>query len=386
MKFRFAYGTTGLQNLGLVKECKGWRRDGWIDEAQFRTIATAYASPLYHPNMMIRLLLFVATLLALFGVTGILALFFGNLHEDFIFLGCVLYGAAGWAAAEKFFIARQHYKSGVTEALIYHGCGFSIGGVAGLSDGNPHLSLVAATVVFAWAALRYLDVVCTVAATAAFGGFLFYELYNITALRVFIPLFFLVAFLPVYWVFHKAKRRETLVAWRLQFAVVESVSLLVIYAAGNYLVVRMLSESLLDMNLEVGEDIPLAPVFYFTTVAIPLLYLAVGIGKKDVVLLRVSLFAIAFSVFTFKYYFSLGHPEITLTAAGAVLLLMTLAVLRYLKTIRYGFTREGLSSSRWAALQAEALVISQTLGGAQQPQGKNFGGGTSGGAGAQTSF
>jgi hypothetical protein len=382
---RYAYETTSLQHLWLLKECKGWQRDGWISTVQLRSIESAYPSACYHPNMMIRLLLFAATLFALSGVTGILLLLFGQWHEDMLFLGSILYGAAGWWVAEKLFIARQHYKSGVNEALIYHACAFTITGAAGFFDFNGHVLGAVALLVFGWTAIRYLDVLCTLAAMLALGGLLFFELYNVSAVRAFIPIVFLVAFVPVFWLSRQMRKREALVAWHTQLVVVESVSLLVIYAAGNYLVVRMLSENLMDLSLEPGEDIPLAWFFYSTTVVIPLLYLYVGLRQKDVVLLRVSLLAIAFSVFTFKYYFSLGHPEITLTVAGIVLLAITWALMQYLKVMRHGYTREQLRSSRWAALQAEALVISQTLGGTTV-HGKNFGGGASGGGGAQSSF
>jgi hypothetical protein len=74
------------------------------------------------------------------------------------------------------------------------------------------------------------------------------------------------------------------------------------------------------------------------------IYLYVAIKHKDLVLLRVSLTVIALSVFTFKYYFSLGHPEITLTIAGIVLLLVSIALLNYLKVVRNGYTRENLLS------------------------------------------
>jgi hypothetical protein len=385
MKIRFAYQAQPLHHLWLLKECKGWFKDGWLEATQLQAIEAAYPSPLYHPNLMIRLLLWVATLFALSGVTGILALLFGSWHEDFLFLGCIAYAAASIGVAEKFFIARQHYKSGVNEALIYHSCGFAIVGAAGFFDFNAHVLGAVAFVIFTAAAIRYLDVVCTACAILALGGWLFYELYTLSALRPFIPLVFLVTFALISWLSRRWKKREACGAWHTQLVVIDSASLLVCYAAGNYLVVRMLSEELMDLYLEPGQDIPLAWFFYGSTVVMPLLYLFVGLRQKDVVLLRVSLLAIAFSVFTFKYYFSLGHPEITLTAAGLALMLITLGLLQYLKTMRHGYTREPLRSSRWAALQAEAFVISQTLGGTSV-SGKNFGGGATGGGGAQSSF
>ena len=123
-------------------------------------------------------------------------------------------------------------------------------------------------------------------------------------------------------------------------------------------------------------------IFYTLTILIPIAYLYFGIKNKNIVLLRVSLIVIAFSAFTFKYYFSLGHPEITLTLAGIMLIGISIAVMRYLKTMRNGFTRENLLSERWSSMNAEAFLISQTMGGnqvsaeqASMPGGGNFGGG-----------
>ena len=161
-----------------------------------------------------------------------------------------------------------------------------------------------------------------------------------------------------------------------------------IYASGNYLVVRELSVNLLELSLEDGADIPFAYLFYFFTVIIPTAYLYFGIKNKDLVLLRVSLLALAFSVFTFKYYYSLGHTEITLTLAGVVLISMAILLMRYLKINRAGFTGEDILSNRWAEMNVEAFIISQTMGGnTSESSGKDFGGGgDSGGGGASTTF
>ena len=105
------------------------------------------------------------------------------------------------------------------------------------------------------------------------------------------------------------------------------------------------------------------------------------------ILLRVSLVLFACSVLTFKYYYSFGHPEISLTIAGAILLAIALALFNYLKINRNGFTRENLLAEKWGDVNIQAFIISQTLGGNQvttdgttQPGGGEFsGGGASGG-------
>jgi len=141
--------------------------------------------------------------------------------------------------------------------------------------------------------------------------------------------------------------------------------------------------------LEPGQDIPFAFVFYVLTVVIPIGYLYLGIKNKDLVLLRVSLVVLAFSAFTFKYYYSLGHTEITLLMAGSLLGILAIALMRYLKTIHHGFTGENLMSHKWQLMNAEAILISQTMGGNQMGNaspGETGGGGGSGGGGASSDF
>ena len=165
--------------------------------------------------------------------------------------------------------------------------------------------------------------------------------------------------------------------------------LVLIYAAGNYLVVRELSVSMMDLLIEPGEDIPFAFLFYFFTIAIPVAYLWAGIQRKDTVLLRVGLVTLAFSVFTFKYYYSFGHPEITLILSGIISILVAVLLMRYLKDSRKGFTSKNLVTSAWANLNVEAFIISQTMGGNQpeKVEAKEMGGGgRMGGGGASTSF
>jgi uncharacterized membrane protein YgcG len=152
--------------------------------------------------------------------------------------------------------------------------------------------------------------------------------------------------------------------------------------------VRELSIALMGVIMTPGQDIPLAFLFYGFTVIIPVLYLYFGIKNKDIVLLRISLIVVAASVFTFKYYYNFGHPEITLTIAGAIILLISIAVLNYLKTMRNGFTRDLLLTEKWGAANLEAFVVSQTMGGntIKTDSGFKGGGGTFGGGGASGDF
>jgi uncharacterized membrane protein YgcG len=141
--------------------------------------------------------------------------------------------------------------------------------------------------------------------------------------------------------------------------------------------------------LEPDQDIPFAVLFYFFTLAIPLLYLFVGIKSKNIVLMRAGMVSLGFSVYTFKHYFLPDFTEVFLIVTGSLLIITVIALMRYLKAIKGGFTSENILSSAWADLNAEAFIISQTMGGNQPEKietNETGGGGSSGGGGASTSF
>jgi len=385
-----AYNTQRVYNLAVIKETKRWAKHDFIANEQFTKISEEYKTPLYHPNLIIRILLFIATLFALSGMTGILGLMVAQAGKEIIYTGCILYGVGSFVALEKMFIANNHFKSGVTEAVMYHACGLIIIGVGGLTDWNSmQLLWVTSLIVFSFAAFRYLDLMTTVAAIGSLAGIIFYNCFEAGGIfKQVIPFVFIFSFSAIYLLVRKLKSKDSLRIWRNNFLVLEIISLLLIYASGNYLVVRELSVNLMDLVLEEGENIPFAFLFYLLTVAVPIGYLYFGIKNNDMVLLRVSLILLAFTVFTFKYYYSLGHTEIMLMIAGAVLIGLAIALMRYLKTMRNGFTGENLLSSKWANMNLEAFVISQTMGGNQTDATKTTtsGGGSFGGGGSSESF
>ncbi len=63
-------------------------------------------------------------------------------------------------------------------------------------------------------------------------------------------------------------------------------------------------------------------------------------------------------------------------------------LLNYLKTSKHGYTRENLLTEKWANMNAEAFIISQTMGGNQVTVKEEFkgGGGGFGGGGASGSY
>jgi uncharacterized membrane protein YgcG len=342
----------------------------------------------YHPNWLIRILLFLATLLGLSGVSGLLALVVNDAGTKSICVMSIMYGLVSLLVTDQILIkGNQHYKSGVTEALLYHSIGFALGGIFVLADFAETPMLSISLLVFSLIAWRYLDILCTIIAFGL-GLYIFFDaLYSSNGLvQQLIPVFFIVIYAAGFFLVRRLKSSPLYDDWQYILLALEVGCLVMVYAAGNYFVVRELTVNLLYGGFFEAADIPFAWLFYFLTVAIPILYLYTSIKKKDIVLLRVSLAAVAFSVFTFKYYFSLGHPEITLTLAGAFLLAITISLLIYLRSPRKGFTRENIFTEKWASSAIQAIVISQTMGGNKVANILKQEGGSFGGGGASDSF
>ncbi len=385
-----AYNPEWICNLFVTKQAKLWCKHDLIQPEQFNAICDAYKTPLFHPNIAIRLLLFIATIIAVSGVCGLVMLVFSDAGESVIGGVCIALGIVGFMMLERVFITKNHYKSGVTEGIAYMSCGFVIVGIAIMSDFDQ-LTLIQFTclLVFGYAAFRYLDLILTLAFMFSFSWMIFYHCYEGgEMLKSIIPFVFMITFTGIYFLIRKFSQRDELKLWSDNLLILEGGSLLLIYAGGNYLVVRELSVNLMNLDLQPDEDIPFAFLFYFFTVIIPLVFLWMGIKTKDKVLLRIALIVLAFSVFTFKYYYSFGHPEIALMIAGIISIMIAVLLLRYLKESRNGFTSENILSSSWANVNAEAFILSQTMGGNQpgKIEVKETGGGSSGGGGASSTF
>ncbi len=385
---KFAYNPIWLQNLHIAKEANRWHKQGWISKEQFEKISSEYPSSFYHPNLFIRILLFIATLIALSGLSGLSGLTFANSGETILPILCIVYGLGSWLILEKVFIkTNNHYKSGVNEALLYHSIGFIIGGIIWLTDGNIVIILVCSIAILTYSSVRFVDLISTIGSLGCTAYFIFYLMYKAGGIiQNLIAFGLIIFFCGFYFNILKLKSKKENDSWMDCLIVAEALSLLIIYAAGNYLVVRELNVSMMNLSLQEGQDIPFAWLFYFLTVAIPIIYLYFGIRKKDIVLIRVSLIAIAFAVFTFKYYFSLGHHEITLTAGGIILVGIALWLFHYLKAPKNGFTAENILSEGWGNANLSSFIISQTVGGNKTPERPDEMGGSFGGAGSTENF
>ncbi|HQQ95620.1 MAG TPA: hypothetical protein PLX35_00080 [Cyclobacteriaceae bacterium] len=377
-----AYDTHQVHNLTVLRESRNWLEHHFIRKEQFEQIQQTFKCRLYHPNFLIRIILFVATALGLVGVAGLAILMVKDVGSDALRVLAVIYGIVSFIALDIWLIKKDHYKSGVTEAVMFQACICILGAVI---DESELTFRVLAFLVFAYTAFRYLDWISTLLSVGFLGAVLFSLLmkWENTG-QAIMPFFFMMAFSTCYLSLPKIKARPSSSPWHNNLWLLEVSSLIIVYLSGNYYMVRELSIEISGLPLSPEEHIPFAYFFYAFTAVVPIIYVVTGLRKHNSTLIRVGALCAILSILTFKYYFSIAPPEITLTVAGALVILLAASLLNYLRLMGHGITRENILSEKWASASAEGFLVSQTMGGNEAKPNNQFegGGGTFGGGGA----
>lgn len=400
MSFK-AYPAAWPHHTAMRAAAARWQRRGLLLPAQRAAIDAAYSVDYYQPALFLRVGLFVATLLSVGSL--LVALGVMGLHSEFILGVVALVGSV--AGVEMVIKNSRHYHSGVDMALLYSALlawNFLI--LYGFTNLLPYsyshrlyeqrfwltasgtwLHLLLLLVPLLVALWRYAD---PVVAAITFGtalALLANVLLHGALGRLLLPFGVMVAAVALLLALRRLPTRPDYFYYRSAGLVLRTLGLAVLYLAGNYLVVREGNAELLGGGGPSGQ-IPLAPLFYVCTAGIPLVYIVLGLRRHDRLLLTLGLLALAFSLFTLRYYRQLLPPEIAATAGGAVLLLCALTALRYLRTPRHGLTAAA-DAEATPHFNLESLVVAQTAHAPSAPEaGFEFGGGQSGGGGADSSY
>jgi hypothetical protein len=171
--------------------------------------------------------------------------------------------------------------------------------------------------------------------------------------------------------------------------VLKGFSLLLFYLSGNYLVVRELAGVLLNTEIPVGTEIPLAPFFYAFTLAVPVLYIVYALRQKSRLLLWIGLLALAFSVFTIRYYHHFLPPAVALTLGGVLLFMVAYFAIKKLKDKTTGITFQPDRSANGNLAMAETLITVAQFGqkaAVASDSNSGFGGGGFSGGGSEGGY
>jgi hypothetical protein len=358
-----------------------WQQRGLLTPAQQAAIDAAHPIEYYRPPNWIRLLLLIATLLgAASGLTLLVLATDGKLWPSAY---ATLLLLLALALLRVLVNESSHYRSGVDNALLYLALvawGFLAYYITESADPSPHFPLLWFLLMLAGLLAALACYADPVVAAASFVVALF--LVDVFLLQSrWLPFATMTVAGALLVALRKLPTRADYFYYRSAGQVLRGLGLAVLYLAGNYLVVREGYARLLSSSGQV-EQVALAPLFYLLTAGVPLVYIGLGLRRHDRLLLTIGLLALAFSLFTLRHYRSLLPPEIAATLGGLVLITGALAALRYLRTPRHGLTAQPDKATP-PQFNLESLVIAQTVQVPAAPDaGYEFGGGQSGGAGA----
>ncbi|MBC7536358.1 MAG: hypothetical protein H7258_11755 [Ferruginibacter sp.] len=384
-----AYNKTWLQNKFIQEHSFTALGEYYITQEEQAAIKIAYPAPFYTPNLFIRIGLFLLTGIIMIFTFGLLALICLNIIERAAGGLAVFFGMASFAILEYFIKIKKHFRSGVDDALCSLGAVSVFSGIFLPSNMNGLSICWVIFIITLFCSLRYADRLMASGCMLALLGIFFFTCTLIGGdFKAIVPFVIMVVSLIIYITSKILNDKTQFYTYGDCLQIIEIVSLISLYLAGNYGIVRELSNTMFDLRLAPAQSIPFGFVFWILTVALPLLYLALGAIKRDLVLLRVGLVLVAAIVFTVRYYHDILNIEVLVTIAGLVMIIFAWALTRYLRFPKHGFSsRERNTAYSQDKLSVESLALAETFSPQPAlPPGTEFGGGSFGGGGASGDF
>jgi hypothetical protein len=388
----YAYNPAWPHHEAIQAQATHWHRRGLLTAGQLSAVQAAYPLDFYRPHLFIRIGLFVFTTLGALAASGFVGLVF-----QFNFWGTLVTSLLlGVVVLEVAIRGTRLYHSGTDNALLYLVLlGFLVLIFYLLFEQNSYpdpepgtaalaLALLLTLAVLVLATLRYADRLVALAAYLNALLLLGNVLLMLPQGTLLLPFALCAASAGAYGWFTRQLRQPARQYYHRCLRLLRGVALVTAYLAVNYGVVREGNAALLAGYWPESPQIPLAPLFYLLTAAIPLLYLAQGLRRPDRTWLWLGLLTAAFSVFTFRYYHSVLPAPWAATLAGALFTALAAGATRYLRPARHGLTSEA-DSAEDPQLNLESLIVAQTAHSAPavaEVGGVQFGGGHSGGGGA----
>ena len=389
------YNKTWLRNLDLQNRLKRAHRLGDITAEELKQMTEKYPVGFYAPNIFIRAGLFILTQIIVGFAGGLLSLMLSGIDDLITTPGYWLFlGIVSYITLELFVKRNHHFRSGVDDALMWTAAGLFLSAYIGYLNIAQRDDLSASfesyifgfTLVLAsYFTLRFADLLMAAVSFFSLIFFLFFSrgLYGPYAAAV-LPFLIILVSAGIYFLCVYAKKYKD---YENAVTTVQVFSLLICYAAGNYFVAKEMG-SMMNQSLQEGGELPLGWFFWTWTMVLPVAYIALGLSRKDVILLRSGLILIAAAAFTFRNYYHVMPVEGALSLAGAALLAISYGVIHYLKTPKKGFTYDELDDDQLLdKIKVESLIVAETFSGpSTAPEGNRMGGGNFGGGGSSADF
>lgn len=385
-----AYKTSRLKNLFARQQAAQYFEEGCITREELTGVSNKHPDTFYSPNFFIRIGLFTLTVVILLFSLGLIALLFLNSIENAAGGLAIFFALLSYAALEFMVKEKNHFQSGVDDALLWIFAGAFFGGISYISKADGLTNSVLVLAIATYCSLRFADrLMSGMAYLSLLATFFFCCIKIGPGIKAFLPFVIMAVSATIYFLEKYFRKNITSHLHLDCLQVVSTLSLITFYLAGNYYVVRELRNALFSVVDPANTaPVPFGWMFWIFTIAIPCIYLARGIQKKDIVLIRVGLLLVAAIVFTIRQYYSVAAIETVMTFGGIVLIIVAYGSTRYLKTPKHGFVNvQSTSTEENEKVNLESLLVAETLATSySSAEGVNFGGGNFGGGGASADF
>lgn len=380
-----AYNETWVENIESQAIVREWYEEKVLSQEQYTEARKLFPVEFYQPNIFIEFGLFIFTNLAISATFGFLAItLLEPIVETSLGLGivCVVYGVSLVFLLEYFIRSRKLYRSGTDNALLYVAIGSFLTAIFAFTDfrWSLYAYYFLSLIVFIPFLLRYGDPFVAIAIFVVWICSWFTLTIEFPIGKLIVP-FVIMAVSVISFVFARWWSKNDKSAYYTDAQIcIETGSLITFYLGGNYMVVREGNAILNGLND--STQISFAPLFYLFTLAIPFIYLYFGLKQKDRKMVMVGLAAFAFSIFTYRFYFSVMPLEWAMTFGGAALVGFAVWGIWFLRTPKWGLTYQQTQASKYRDF--EAFLVNQALphgqGGKTKFGGGDFGGGGGGGS------
>lgn len=386
-----AYNNDWLNHLAIQQQTEAALAADCVSKEEQAAVVAQYPVGFYTPNIFIRIGLFMLTVVIAFFSIGLLALtMLGDNGEKTFGVLLLIFSLASYVALEWMIREKYHHQSGADDALLWTSGVCMVSGI-NLQDttisGTANACIV--LVIAVYFLIRFANALMGALVPLALVAIIFFTAGDSGAVvKMIAPFLILLLSAGLFFVARNLINQHAYRLYKTPLTYMKITALCCLYIGVNYYAVRESSVSMLHIQLAEGANIPLAWLFWIFTVSIPLLYIYLGIQKKDVIFLRVGLGLVAAIVFTVRYYYAVAPIEVAMTVGAAILITLAYALTRYLHDPKQGFTSEPVADSAMTGkLNIEALVIAETFSGVKpNDNNTNFGGGSFGGGGASGEF
>lgn len=375
------YNPSDLNNRFIQEQAEEeWHKNNLSNES-YKKILESHSSGLYTPNYFIRIALALFTIVAVLFSVGLLSLIFstGGSYEFLL----LLFAIVCYAALEFLVSRKKYFNAGIDNVLIAAILMLFQGFVFIQAENFLLLSFIS-LVICLWLCLRFVD---------SFMAGLAYLFLLICIFLLYIklgtfakataPFVIMLLSAIVYGVVNKIQKIGAFQFCHLNLQVVLLLTLLTFYGAGNYWVIKELSNNMFHLNLQLRDQIPLGWLFWVFTFVIPAFYISAGLRKKNLMLLRTGLVLVPLSCLTLRYYYQILPVGWVLLIAGIALTLLGYLLIKSLEISCYGFTSQANTYKHGKLPNIESLIIAQAFGKKHDATSDTkFGGGNFGGAGA----